>query len=523
MAATQTVPQDLHDRNSLDVMMHRDGVLTLFGYGIRVTVNHGHLEVEDGIGTMRRAARFARIRHGLRRLIVVGADGIVSLAALRWLADQDASFVMLDRDGSVLATTGPVCPSDARLRRAQVLAHHSGAALRITRELIDQKLEGQERVARESLKNGIAVSAISRAREGVATANTTDAIRFLESRAAHAYWSAWRTQLINFPKNDLRRVPEHWQSFGARISPLTGSPRLAANPPNAMLNYLYALLESETRLALAALGLDPGLGLMHTDEPSRDSLACDVMEPVRPQVDEYVLGWVSRETLLRRWFFEQRDGCCRLMGDFAAKLSETSPTWRRAVAPMAERVAQLLWSSTPHSRGSDRSPTRLTQHNRREAKGLPGALPAISPPRSESFCTTCGVEIGKGRTSCVDCAKEVSAARLIQVAKNGRIASHSKQAQQLRSESRRRHAAARAEWQTEDLPPWLTEEFYRNSIRPRLRTLSISKVASALAISVAYAVDVRKGRRVPHPRHWLVLARLVDVPESRLPNRATHN
>jgi hypothetical protein len=41
-----------------------------------------------------------------------------------------------------------------------------------------------------------------------------------------------------------------------RISPLTASPRLAVNPPNAMLNYLYAVLESESRLALAALGLD---------------------------------------------------------------------------------------------------------------------------------------------------------------------------------------------------------------------------------------------------------------------------
>jgi hypothetical protein len=30
----------------------------------------------------------------LRRIVVIGSDGIVSLAALRWLADQDAAFVM---------------------------------------------------------------------------------------------------------------------------------------------------------------------------------------------------------------------------------------------------------------------------------------------------------------------------------------------------------------------------------------------------------------------------------------------
>src|ERR1700733_10283611 len=511
MAATQTLPQDLQSRNSPREITPRNGVVTLFGHGIRVSVDRGHLLVQDAIGSERLAARFARVRHGLRRLIVVGSDGIVSLSALRWLADQDASFVMLEREGSVLATTGPASSSDSRLRRAQVLAHHSGTALRIVRELIELKLGGQERVAREKLKNGAAVASITQAREHVAVAETTDAIRLLESRAALTYWNAWRAQPINFPKNELRRIPAHWQTFGMRVSPLTGSPRLAANPLNAMLNYLYALLESETRLALAALGLDPGLGLMHTDSPSRDSLACDVMEPVRPQVDEYVLGWISRETLLRRWFFEQRDGCCRLMGDLSGKVSETSPTWRRAVAPIAERVAQLLWSAVPQSRQRDRTPTRLTQYNRREAKGVSGALPPAALPRSESFCKVCGVEIVKGRNYCPECAKETSAARMIEIAKNGRVAANSPQAQKLRSESRHRHAIAQANWRAQDHSGWPTDEFYRDNIRPELQIFSTSKIAPALGISISYAVDIRRGRRFPHSRHWQTLARLIGV------------
>ena len=86
---------------------------------------------------------------------------MVSLAALRWLADQDAAFVMLERDGSVLATTGPVRPSDVRLRRAQALAPQSGAALRITQELISQKLSGQENVARYKLRDSSAADTIA--------------------------------------------------------------------------------------------------------------------------------------------------------------------------------------------------------------------------------------------------------------------------------------------------------------------------------------------------------------------------
>src|SRR6266849_2361688 len=250
MAATQTVPQHRQQCNFTPITPKR-GVVTLFGYGITVSVDRGHLTFRDGIGAVRREGRLPRVRHGLRRLVIVGSDGMVSLAALRWLADQDASFVMLDRNGSVLVTTGPVRTTDARLRRAQALAQQSGVAVRIARELISQKLIGQERLAREKLADCTAGDTIARMRAAVSRADSMQEIRLLEANAAYAYWSAWHSIPIMFSKADLRRVPDHWLTFGSRVSPLSASPRLAVNPANAILNYLYALLESETRLAIA--------------------------------------------------------------------------------------------------------------------------------------------------------------------------------------------------------------------------------------------------------------------------------
>src|ERR1700730_10332969 len=232
MVAPKTVPQFTQSLNSVP----RHGVLTLVGYGIQVRVDRGHLVVEDGIGAERCHYRLSRVGHGLKRLVVIGFDGMVSLAALRWLADQKAAFVLLERDGSVLATTGPVRPSDARLRRAQALAGQSGTAIQIARELIDKKLAGQERVASYKLLATQTADTISRYRTELATADSAAAIRQVESQAAGAYWAAWRTLPINFPRKDESRVPAHWRAFGARVSPLTGSPRLAVNPPNAILN-----------------------------------------------------------------------------------------------------------------------------------------------------------------------------------------------------------------------------------------------------------------------------------------------
>jgi CRISPR-associated endonuclease Cas1 len=461
------------------------------------------------MGAERHQARFPRVGHGLKRLVVIGSDGMVSLAALRWLSVQEASFVMLERDGSVLTTTGPVCPSDAKLRRAQALAHSSGAALRISRELIGQKLAGQEEVARNTLLDTTTADTIARFRAEVPTADAIGTVRLLESQGAAAYWAAWHDLPINFPKKDLRRVPDHWRRFGARVSPLTGSPRLAANPINAILNYLYALLESEARLAVSSLGLDPGLGVLHVDTTARDSLACDVMEPVRAQVDRYILDFVTRQPLSREWFFEQRDGNCRLMGPFAASLARTARTWGRAVAPFAEWVARAFWSTirkpdTPFV-------TRLTQRNKREAKDRPSVPEAKPAPLPENVCRVCGTSVSLRRNYCSDCEATTTHEHIVEIAKIGRVASQAPGPKARRAQTQRRHALAKKAWQPSSLPAWLNEEMYTRKIQPLLAGIANPVIMSALGVSVTYAVAIRAGRRRPHPRHWEALAGLVGV------------
>src|SRR5438132_12017421 len=151
MAASHTLPHPL-----AIPQISKVGVLTLYGYGIRVTMQAGHLQIEDGIGPERHKFRLPRVNHRLKRLVCISDDGFITLSALRWLSEVGASFVMLDRLGKVRVVTGPVSPSEARLRRAQALALSNGNALPISRELIAAKLDGQETVLRERLHNSAA-------------------------------------------------------------------------------------------------------------------------------------------------------------------------------------------------------------------------------------------------------------------------------------------------------------------------------------------------------------------------------
>src|SRR5262249_43304676 len=153
----------------------------------------------------------------------------------------------------------------------QACAGESELGLEISRHLISLKLEGQARVARERLRSTTTANTIAGYRSDLASALTSEEIRILEARAGAAYWISWHDVRMQFPKRDSLMVPEHWLTFGSRTSPLSGfSPRLAINPFNAILNYIYAILESETRLAIAAMGLDPGMGFLHTDNDRRD-------------------------------------------------------------------------------------------------------------------------------------------------------------------------------------------------------------------------------------------------------------
>jgi hypothetical protein len=110
------------------------GVVTLSGYGIQARVDRGHLLVEDGIGAARRHASFPRVGHGVRRLVVIGLEGMVSLAALRWLGfpllSTNATFRGSDFEAAdIPLCSGPQACSPSRLPPPLRLCRRAAKAL----------------------------------------------------------------------------------------------------------------------------------------------------------------------------------------------------------------------------------------------------------------------------------------------------------------------------------------------------------------------------------------------------------
>lgn len=301
--------------------------------------------------------------------------------------------------------------------------------------------------------------------------------------------------------------------FGTRSSPLTGAPRLAANPANALLNYLYALLEGEAAIAARIVGLDPGLGVLHADQPSRDSLAADLMEPVRPLVDRFVLGLLVDRSFAAADFHETRQGVCRVTPALAADLAATSPVWARAVGRVAEDVANLL--TAPESAAG---PTPIT--GRRRAAARPGGAlvrrqARVRTPRGNG-CVTCGAATKPGRRTCSDdCAAAARAeneAAFVAAGTQSFAALREIGFQPSIGTAVRRRIGTRAgemlalarEWQRTH--PWPADlSAFEREILPGLVAVPAPTLAAATGLSVGYCRRVKAGVASPHPMWWEAL------------------
>jgi hypothetical protein len=145
---------------------------------------------------------------------------------------------------------------------------------------------------------------------------------------------------------DAAKLPDDWRRFGDRHSPISRSPRSAVTAGGAVVNLLYTLALIESRLALVALGLDPGLGFAHRDGPYREGAAFDLVEALRPSVDRFALDLFATRTFARREFVEAEDGTVRLAPALARGLAgSTLSMWEREVGPVAEEVARIVAAS----------------------------------------------------------------------------------------------------------------------------------------------------------------------------------
>jgi len=268
----------MHQQDTVERPPH--GLVVVAGYGLKLYVHHGHLIVNDGVGRNRQTRRYHRATSKLKRVVVIGHDGYITLEAMRWIRDIGATYVHIDTDANLIALSAPARHHESKLRRAQALASGDQQGRAATVALLKAKLEGQASLVERRLahlkptvrvKDATPITVAAAIRESAAVMHsglTFTELRKLESAAGRNYWQTWARVPVRFDSSWRRRIPDHWHLAGPRTSAAEEKKRArkATTPVHALLNYTYAILETEATIAAHKLGFDPSLGLMHADQ-----------------------------------------------------------------------------------------------------------------------------------------------------------------------------------------------------------------------------------------------------------------
>jgi CRISPR-associated protein Cas1 len=243
------------------------------------------------------------------------------MVVLTWLAQQKVPLIRIDWTGTVVVVASSEGFAADQQRVAWQLATRNDAATRMQfcNSLIARKIEGCIATLEQCIwRSNAWEKAMDRAHSDLAILahrppSDVASLRLLEASSAAAYFRAWQKIPIKWRSSSRHPILSDWRMFGSRSSRLqsTGN-RNAPHPINALLNYAYAVLQSQVQIQAVAEGYDPNLGIMHFDREYGPAFVFDLMEPERPKADRVIISFLKSEALHPADFVIRTDGVVRL-------------------------------------------------------------------------------------------------------------------------------------------------------------------------------------------------------------------
>lgn len=233
--------------------------------------------------------------------ILITTHAALSTDVIELALENNIDIVFLKNSGQPLGRIWhSKLGSITTIRRKQLFLQDVPFGLTLIKEWILQKMNNQidhlsnlamnRRDKRQSLiKEAIEIidkqiENIKSIPGGKTVEDVRDSIQGYEGTASRAYFSTLG-----------RIIPEKY-AFEKR----SRNPALDAF--NCMLNYAYGILYSSVERACILAGLDPYIGIMHTDNYNKKALVFDLVEMYRTYMDEFVFRLFSTRKVKDNFF-----------------------------------------------------------------------------------------------------------------------------------------------------------------------------------------------------------------------------
>lgn len=260
--------------------------------------------------------------HNIEGIVAFGYTG-ASPALMGACAKHNIALSFMTPSGRFLARVTGEIRGNVVLRKEQYhISEDDVRATAIAKNIIIAKIINSkkcvERVARdysmrvngEKFQN--VAEKLKKSIGAIENCKTRDELRGIEGEAAANYFNVFNDMILQQKESFV---------FEGR------NRRPPLDNVNALLSFVYTLLGQNIAAALETVGLDPYVGVMHTDRPGRISLALDLLEELRAVfVDRFVLSLINRKMVQASDFTKKENGAV-IMSDEARKLVLTQ--WQK--------------------------------------------------------------------------------------------------------------------------------------------------------------------------------------------------
>ncbi len=482
----------------------KNGLLVLHGFNAGLNVWNRGLICKYGTfdETGELALSKAQTANQLRHIVILAGNGLLTTEALRWLDDAGISLSVIENDGHILLSQGRGNFPFATLARRQALAVYQNTGLEIAHWLMAEKLRGQ---AENLDRLGMGSERIRQEMAAIGESASVQELMLHEARAAGHYWGSLEGLPLTFIRKDQGRIPEHWLHLGGRISPISKRAMHAATPGQAVLNYTYAVAESLCSIELAAVGLHPEVGIVHTDVDSRRSMALDLIETVRPVADRLNFQYFQQQVFRKSDFWETERGSVRLGLEVRKAIVCNAFLLEGQVRDYAAGLRDRL--SGYGGKGQRRRAVKM------------GDLELVP------VCEYCGAALPGNRGTTVRCV----CAGCLEIQRTENLSGGnapgfkwSETALSKISKTQRAKNQDRLTWEAQfdedELEAQTRRERQRfiTEIYPRLSSITVTRLAKQVGVSPRYASLVKKGLAVPHPCLYPKFEECCNIENGRL-------
>ena len=297
--------------------------LLISGFGTSINVDKRKLIIHNKLKNEKLEFYPHQISHD--SVILDGHTGNITFESMRWLMKHDIQLTLLNWNGNLLATTLPEGPKSGRLRIKQYQKYQDEKIrYKIAQKIVRSKVESSFNLLKELAKFydlDIAKTEKTIHKEGQMFAKTLDT----EKTASFSNLMMYEGRIATVYFTDLSMVftkitPKF--PFSARADKTNNRNYNAADEINALLNYGYAILESEVRKAVNASGLDYSIGFLHEIFQGKTPLVYDIQELFRWLVDYSIIELLEEYTLKKSDFIVTENYHIRLKESIAKLLIE---------------------------------------------------------------------------------------------------------------------------------------------------------------------------------------------------------